>query len=82
MAVSPFSLSWAWLMMFSAFLKASMLMIITSMSSNQVSGGFNQPYVRLLSVSNEKGFRAKVEMDVKGKTGAVARKTVTLKPCQ
>ena len=31
MAVSPFSLSWAWLMMFSAFLKASMLMIITSM---------------------------------------------------
>lgn len=51
-----------------------------AVSSNQVSGGFNQPYVRLLSVSNEKGFRAKVEMDVKGKTGAVARKTVTLKP--
>ncbi len=51
-----------------------------AVSSNQVSGGFNQPYVRLLSVSNEKGFRAKAEMDVKGKTGAVARKTVTLKP--
>ena len=51
-----------------------------AVSSNQVSGGFNQPYVRLLSVSNEKGFRAKVEMDVKGKTGVVARKTVTLKP--
>ena len=51
-----------------------------AVSSNQVSGGFNQPYVRLFSVSNEKGFRAKVEMDVKGKTGAVARKTVTLKP--
>ena len=31
-------------------------------------------------MSNEKGFRAKVEMDVKGKTGVVARKTVTLKP--
>ena len=45
-----------------------------------MSGGFNQPYVRLLSVFNEKGFRAKVEMDVKGKTGAVARKTVTVKP--
>ncbi len=51
-----------------------------AVSSNQVSGGFNQPYVRLVSVSNEKGFRAKVEMDVKGKTGVVARKTVTLKP--
>ena len=51
-----------------------------AVSSNQVTGGFNQPYVRLLSVSNEKGFRAKVEMDVKGKTGVVARKTVTVKP--
>src|SRR5699024_6537631 len=37
-------------------------------------------YVRLLSVSNEKGFRAKVEMDVKEKTGIVKRKAVTLKP--
>lgn len=51
-----------------------------AVSSNQVTGGFNQPYVRLLSVSSEKGFRAKIEMDVKGKTGAVARKTVTVKP--
>jgi len=51
-----------------------------AVSSNQVYGGFNQAYVRLLSVSNEKGFRAKAEIDVKGKTGAVARKTVTLKP--
>lgn len=51
-----------------------------AVSSNQVTGGFNQPYVRLLSVTNEKGFRAKIEMDVKGKTGVVARKTVTLKP--
>lgn len=51
-----------------------------AVSSNQVLGGFNQPYVRLLSVSNEKGFRARVEMDIKSKTGVVARKTVTLKP--
>ena len=51
-----------------------------SVSSNQVYAGFNQAYVRLLSVSNEKGFRAKVEIDVKGKTGVVARKTVTVKP--
>ena len=50
-----------------------------AVSSNQVSGGFNQPYVRLLSVSNEKGFRAKAEIDVKGKTGVVTRKSVTLK---
>ena len=51
-----------------------------SVSSNQISGGFNQAYVKLVSVSNENGFRAKVEMDVKGKTGAVTRKTITVKP--
>ena len=27
-----------------------------AVSSNQVAGGFNQAYVRLLSVSNDKGF--------------------------
>ena len=51
-----------------------------SVSSNQVSGGFNQPYVRLISVSNDKGFRAKIEVDVKAKDGVVSRKTVTVKP--
>ena len=51
-----------------------------SVSSNQVSGGFNLPYVKLLSVSNEKGFRAKIEMDVRKKDGIVARKTVNVKP--
>ena len=51
-----------------------------AVSSNQVAGGFNQAYVRLLSVSNEKGFKAKVELDVKGKTGVVTRKTATVKP--
>ncbi len=50
-----------------------------SVSSNQVSGGFNQAYVRLLSVSNDKGFRAKVEIDIK-KNGVVSRKTITVKP--
>lgn len=49
-----------------------------SVSSNQVAGGFNQPYARLISVSNDKGFRAKIEIDVKGKDGAVARKTLTV----
>ena len=51
-----------------------------SVFSSQVEGGHNQAYVRLLSVSNEKGFRAKVEMDVKEKNGIVKRKTVTVKP--
>lgn len=51
-----------------------------SVSSNQISGGFNQPYVKLLSVSNDKGFRAKLEIDVKSKSGTVSRKTVTVKP--
>ncbi len=51
-----------------------------SVSSNQVSGGFNQPYVKLISVSNDKGFRAKIEIDVKSKDGAVSRKAVTVKP--
>ena len=51
-----------------------------SVSSNQISGGFNQPYVKLLSVSNEKGFRAKIEMDIRKKDGIVGRKTVTVKP--
>lgn len=51
-----------------------------AVSSNQIAGGFNQAYVRLLSVSNDKGFKARVELDVKGKTGAVTRKTMTVKP--
>lgn len=51
-----------------------------SVSSNQVAGGFNQPYIKLLSVSNEKGFKAKIEIDVKNKDGVVARKTVQVKP--
>lgn len=49
-------------------------------SSNTVSGDFNQPYIRLGSVSNEKGFSARVELDVKGKNGVVSRKTVLVKP--
>ena len=51
-----------------------------SVSSNQVYSGFNQPYVKLLSVSNDKGFRAKIEIDIKDKKGVVLRKAVTVKP--
>ena len=49
-------------------------------SSNQTASGFNKPYIKLLSVSNENGFKAKVELDVAGKDGKVGRKTVTVKP--
>lgn len=51
-----------------------------AVSSNQIAGGFNQAYVKLLSVSNDNGFKAKIEIDVKGKTGAVTRKKITVKP--
>ena len=50
-------------------------------SSNQVAHGFNKPYIKLLSVTkDDKGYRAKVEMDIKAKDGKVARKTLTLSP--
>ena len=49
-------------------------------SSCRASGGFNQPYIKLLAVSNDKGFRAKLEIDVQDKEGHVSRKTVTVKP--
>lgn len=49
-------------------------------SSNQIEGDFNKPYIRLKAVSHEKGFQAKLEMDVRGKDGKVSRKTVTVKP--
>lgn len=51
-----------------------------AVSSNQVYGGFNRPYVRLLAVSNEKGFRGKIELDIRNKNGIVQRKSLTVKP--
>ena len=51
-----------------------------SVSSNQVTGGHNQPYVKLLSVSNERGFKAKIEIDVRDKKGVVHRKPMSVKP--
>lgn len=49
-------------------------------SSNTVANDFNKPYIKLISVSNENGFKAKLEMDIKNKDGVVSRKTVTVKP--
>ena len=49
-------------------------------SSNTVANDFNKPYIKLLSVLNDNGFRAKLEIDVQNKDGIVSRKTVTVKP--
>ena len=49
-------------------------------SSNEVANDFNKPYVKLLSVSNENGFKAKIELDVEVKGGSVSRKSITVKP--
>lgn len=38
-----------------------------------VEGGFNKPFVRLLSVSNKGGIRAKVELDMQEGSGVVRR---------
>lgn len=48
-------------------------------SSSQVSDGFNKPYIKLLSVSNENGFRARIEIDIADKDGKVSRKTITVR---
>lgn len=48
-------------------------------SSNQTANDFNKPYIKLLSVSNDNGFKAKLEIDVEDK-GKVTRKTITVKP--
>ena len=48
-------------------------------SSSSVTGDFNKPYIRLVSVSNDKGFSAKLELDIVGKGGAVERKIITVK---
>ena len=49
-------------------------------SSNSITNDFNKPYIALKSVSNEKGFRAKLEIDVQTKDGMVSRKTIIAKP--
>ena len=49
-------------------------------SSNAVANDFNKPYIKLISVSNDNGFKAKIEMDIEAKGGTVSRKTVTVKP--
>jgi type III restriction enzyme len=49
-------------------------------SSNTIESDFNRPYIRLVSVSQEGGFKAIIEIDQAGKDGTVNRKTITIKP--
>lgn len=49
-------------------------------SSNQVEGSHNKPYVKLLSATKDGGFKAKLEVDAAAANGKVERKTITVKP--
>ncbi|UQZ90633.1 type III deoxyribonuclease [Deltaproteobacteria bacterium Smac51] len=51
-----------------------------SVSSSQVAHAHNQPYVRLISTRQDKGFRARLEIDVRSVSGVVTRKALTVKP--
>ena len=53
-----------------------------SVSSNQVEGAHNKPYIKLLSAEGARGadsFKAKLELDVQAADGKVNRKTVAVK---
>lgn len=49
-------------------------------ASVTVENDFNKPYIRLENVTQEGGFKAKIEIDVRGKDGRVSRKRITVKP--
>lgn len=48
--------------------------------TSTIEGGFNKPYIHLLSVKQEGSFKAKIELDIMEKNGKVARKIRTVKP--
>jgi len=48
-------------------------------SSNQIESDFNRPYIRLVSVNNDSGFSAKIEIDKLSKSGKVERKQLTIR---
>ena len=49
-------------------------------ASNKSDVNFNKPYIKLLSVSNDYGFTARIEIDVRNKAGQIKRKIVAVKP--
>ena len=48
-------------------------------SSNSIINDFNKPYIALKSVSNENGFKAKIEIDIEVADKSINRKTITVK---
>lgn len=48
--------------------------------NNEVSDDFNKPYIKLLAVSSDNGYTAKIEVDVANKKGEINRKVITVKP--
>lgn len=55
--------------------------LVKQISVNSIStyDNVNTPYIKLISVSNKNGYTAKVEVNVKSKTGIVSKKQVSLK---
>lgn len=49
-----------------------------SVSSIAAMDDFNQPFIRLVGVNNANGYKARVEIDVKGRTGKLSRAIKTL----
>ena len=47
-------------------------------SSISVLDGFNRPYIRLIGANNENGYKAKIEIDLKAKSGKLSRTTRTV----
>lgn len=47
-------------------------------SSIAALDGFNRPFIRLIDVDNTKGYKAKIELDVKLKSGKLSRSTKTV----
>lgn len=50
-----------------------------SISSITSQDNFNKPYIRLISVDNSKGYRAKIELDIKTANGTISRTTKFVK---
>ncbi|MFI3174790.1 MAG: DEAD/DEAH box helicase family protein [Bacillota bacterium] len=48
-------------------------------SSNRVEDDYNKPYIKLLSVSHDNGFKARIEIDIKKKDLSIQRKEMTVK---
>ncbi|MDL2238546.1 DEAD/DEAH box helicase family protein, partial [Christensenellaceae bacterium OttesenSCG-928-K19] len=50
-----------------------------SVSSIMAMDDFNQPYIRLVSVDNANGYKARVEVDTQNKSGRISRTTKPVK---